>query len=321
MRYSSVVAVVAFLFAAHGAATVAGEKGKGEVELKQTETAVKVTIDGKPFTTYRFAGTKDDPKFVRPYFYPVLAADGAELTSDQATSGGDHPHHRSFYVAHGDVNGADHWSLMLGDKQPRQRHLGFDKVEGDTIVERLAWDGTDGNPMLDETRTFRFFTFDDGSRGVDLTVALTPAGEEPVTLGDTKEAGLCSVRVSKPISDTSTITTAAGLSGDAAWGKAAAWCDLSGTIDGKPHGVAIFDHPANPRHPTRWHVRGYGLMTANPFGLSDFDKSPEGTGAMKLEPGTTKTFRYRAVFHAGDAKAAEISEKFDAYAKAAQKPA
>ena len=318
MRHCSVArvaSVVALLFAA-GAATprAAAEDGKGTVELKQAETAVEVTVDGKPFTTYRFAPAADDPQFVRPYFYPVLAPDGTELTSDQVRSTGDHPHHRSLYVAHGDVNGADHWSHMLKDKQPRQRHLGFDRAEGDTLVERLAWDGAGGGePVLRETRTFRFFAFEDGARGVDLTVVLTPAGDAPVTLGDTKEAGLCSVRVAKGISDKPTITTAGGLGGDAAWGKAAAWCDLSGTIDGKPYGVAVLDHPANHGFPTRWHVRGYGLMTANPFGLSDFDKSPKGTGALKLEPGKPATFRYRVIFHAGDADAAKISEKSLAY--------
>ena len=320
MRYPAAVVVgiviVASLIARHPA--MAAEQGKGGVALKQSDAAVEVTIGGKAFTTYRFAPTKDDPKFVRPYFFPVLAADGTPLTSDQATSGGDHPHHRSFYVAHGDVSGADHWSHMLGDKQPRQRHLGFDRVEGDTVVQRLAWDGTDGKPLLTETRTFRFFALDDGSRGVDLMVALTPAGDRPVTLGDTKEAGLCSVRVAKAISEKATITNAAGETGeDTAWGKPAAWCDLSGAVDGKPYGVAILDHPANPRHPARWHVRGYGLMTANPFGLSDFDKSPKGTGDMKLEPGKPTTFRYRVLFHPGDVKAANIAEKFEAYAKEA----
>src|SRR5688500_10642701 len=56
--------------------TVATEREQGAVALKQTDTAVEVTVDGKPFTTYRFAAAADDPKFVRPYFYPVLAADG-----------------------------------------------------------------------------------------------------------------------------------------------------------------------------------------------------------------------------------------------------
>ena len=41
---------------------------------------------------------------------------------------------------------------------------------------------------------------------------------------------------------------------------------------GKTYGVAVLDDPRNPLHPTRWHVRAYGLLAANPFGLSYFDK-------------------------------------------------
>src|SRR5688572_3534596 len=80
------VGVLATLSAAV-ACIAAAPADKAAVALKQTETAVEVTVDGKPFTTYRFAPTPDDPKFVRPYFYPVQAADGTALTSDQATSG------------------------------------------------------------------------------------------------------------------------------------------------------------------------------------------------------------------------------------------
>jgi hypothetical protein len=301
-----------------------GNVKRSDVQFTQHETSIDVTLDGRPFTTYHFA-TGDDAQFARPYLYPVLAADGTPLTSDQA-KGGDHPHHRSFYVAHGDVNGADHWSLMLGAKQPRQRHVKFDKVDGDTIVERLEWESADrASVLLNETRTLRFFTFNDhaagGSRGVDLTIALTPASETPVTLGDTKEAGLCSVRVVPSISDDATLINSAGQGGkgkkgeEATWGKAAAWCDISGTIDGKAYGIAMLDHPTNPRHPTRWHVRQYGLLSANMWGLSAFDKAAPGTGAMTLKPGTTTTFRYRVVFHPGDAKSADLPEKFEAFAK------
>ena len=41
-----------------------------------------------------------------------------------------------------------------------------------------------------------------------------------------------------------------------AWGKPANWCDYSGEIAGEKLGIAILDHPANPHHPVRWHVRG-----------------------------------------------------------------
>ena len=49
------------------------------------------------------------------------------------------------------VNGVDHWAFAKpGQTQPEQRHVKFEKLEGDTMVERLTWDGPDGKPMLDE---------------------------------------------------------------------------------------------------------------------------------------------------------------------------
>ena len=53
------------------------------VQIIEDKTELRVTIGGHPFTTYRFAPTPDDPKWNRPYFYPVCAADGVEVTSDQ----------------------------------------------------------------------------------------------------------------------------------------------------------------------------------------------------------------------------------------------
>jgi hypothetical protein len=126
--------------------------------------------------------------------------------------------------------------------------------------------------------------------------------------------------VAKAISDKPTLTNSRGQTGEGkageeqTWGKPAEWCDLSGQINGKPYGVAVFDHPTNPRHPSRWHVRGYGLMSANIFGLSQFDKAPAGTGAFTIEPGKTATFRYRVVIHPGDAKAAKLDEKYKSFA-------
>lgn len=287
----------------------------GAVRLKQEEGRLIVTVGDKPFTVYHYGDAEGRP-FVRPYFYPVRASDGVEVTSDQVVSGGDHPHHRSLYVAHGDVNGADHWSFQQ-KPEPRQRHVKFSKVGDDSFVQELEWEARGGRGvLLRETRTARFFTFDDGNRGIDLTLAFTPAGDKPVTFGDTKEAGLCAVRVKKSISDKPTLTNSRGQAGEKeVWGKPAEWCDLSGKIDGKPYGVAVLDHPKNARHPSTWHARNYGLLAANIFGLHDFDKKQKkGAGDFTIEPGKTATFRYRVVIHTGDAKSAKLDEKFKAYA-------
>ena len=285
-----------------------------DVKLTQTATSVRVDIDGKEFTDYHFLAG-DDKNFLRPFAYPVYAADGQAVTSDQeVTNPKEHPHHRSVWVAHGSVNGVDHWA----NKGHKQRHVGFDKVAGNTIVERLEWEGetAEAPPLLKETRTLRFFALDDGTRGIDLTVALT-AANGPVTFGDTKEAGFAAVRVHPQIGTNkganAHLTNSNGATGEKAiWGKKADWCDSSGTIDGKPYGVAIFDSPDNPRHPTNWHTREYGLHAANPFGLHDYDPKhvPKGAGDMKLDAGKTVTFTYRVLFHRGDAASARLDQRY-----------
>ena len=129
------------------------------------------------------------------------------------------------------------------------------------------------------------------------------------------------VRVATPIAEHPTITqsTGKGGAGEAGeketWGKPADWCDESGMIDGKPFGVAIFDAPTNPRHPEPWHVRAYGLMSPNPFALSEFNKkSPRHAGDLTIEKGKTLEFHYRAVIHAGSAADANLAEKYKEFA-------
>lgn len=307
--------LVAFFAATCAVAPADAETG---IRLVRGDNAVMVLVDGQPFTTYRHGSDESGP-YVRPYFYPVYAPGQVEVTADRTRDRlkdpkADHPHHRSIWVAHGSVNGVDHWGTT-GEEAPLQRHVGFTDAAKDRLVEELLWETKDHQPMLRETRTIQFGKYPDQSRWIDLTSTYAPV-DSPVTLGDTKEAGLIAVRVAKAISDKPTLTNSAGQTGEpATWGKPADWCDISGTIDGKPFGVAVLDAPANPRHPSRWHVRAYGLLAANVFGLHDYDKkNPPGAGDMKIEPGKPVTFRYRIVIHPGDAKAAGVEMKYKEFA-------
>ncbi|HEY7119405.1 MAG TPA: PmoA family protein [Tepidisphaeraceae bacterium] len=291
------------------------------VKIEQKEDALVITVDGKPFTTYRFAQAADDPDWHRPYFYPVLSADGVEITSDQwrlqqkqpdeaARKKIDHPHQRSVWVGHGDVNGADHWT----HKQFKQHHLKFISVRQDGFVEELAWDGKEpGKPVLNETRTVRIVAYPDGARAIDVTSAFTAANGDvifkvkPLNVTGV-EAGWLAARVAPSISDgikngSSTITTSAGTNGEkASREKPSNWCDYSGLIDGKTYGIALFDHPTNPGHPTPFHVRAFGLLTH--IGIHDWT----------LKAGQTQAFHYRLLFHAGDAKSAKLDERYKEFA-------
>ena len=115
---------------------------------------------------------------------------------------------------------------------------------------------------------------------------------------------------------TGTIINAEGVEDTAAWAKRSSWVDYHGPKDGKVHGVAIFDHPSNPRHPTWWHVRDYALFAANPFGKHDFEnlKDQPKAGEMTVPAGGSVTFRWRFYFHSGDEKAAKVAEQFRAFA-------
>jgi len=96
------------------------------------------------------------------------------------------------------------------------------------------------------------------------------------------------------------------------WGKRSEWVDYSGELEGQKVGVVMMDHPGNPRHPTYWHSRGYGLHSINPFGVSDFLNDKTQNGSLTIERGQHVRFRYRVVVHPGlsAAKLAELYKQF-----------
>src|ERR1700752_2698255 len=99
------------------------------------------------------------------------------------------------------------------------------------------------------------------------------------------------------------------------WGKQAKWTDYSGTRQSAKAGVAIFDHPSNPRHPTYWHARGYGMNAANPVGIRSFKKDKTLDGSLTIPKSETVAFHYRFVLHDGDADEVGIPKMYEAFAK------
>lgn len=289
------------------------------VKITQSPTALDITIDGKPFTTYRYVPTPEDFAWHRPYFYPVLSADGVELTSDQwrlrekqpteeLKNKIDHPHHRSVWISHGDVNGIDHWSHQMANQQ---KHLKFIKVEGDRFVEELDWEGKeDRKPVLVEVRTVRVLAYPDGARAIDVTSVITAPNADavfkvkPLNVNGV-EAGWLAARVPPSFvagmkDGKSQLTSSAGANGELECRtKPANWCDFSGpAADGKTFGVALFDHPENPGHPTPFHARAWGLLTHI------------GTHDWTLKKGQPQPLRHRLLFHPGDARSAKLDERY-----------
>jgi len=273
---------------------------------------VDVKIAGDLFTAYRYGAS-----LARPHLYPVIGPYRCPITrrlAEPEDKDMDHHHHRSIWVSHGEVNGVDNWSEMPG--HGKTVHRSFEVLESGPVMGRIRacgdWVSEDGGKVLEEVTELRFYTLPASCRAIDLDVVLT-ATEGAVVFGDTKEGGIASVRVqpSMEVRNGGRIENSyGGIDEGETWGKQAAWCDYSGDVEGKHMGIAIFDHPDSFRYPTYWHVRNYGLMTANPFGLSFFKNDPNVRGDYTLGSGEALSFRYRLYLHPGDATDGKVGEKY-----------
>ncbi len=286
-------------------------------EVIQEEDGVTVNYDGQLVTRYLIkSGNK-------PILWPVIGPGGKELTRGfpmrEATADerSDHIHHRSLWFTHGDVNGVSFWHEGAGSGEIVHRE--FVKLQGgDTavIVTRNDWVAPGGKRLCWDERTFTF-GMDGNNRWIDMDITVT-AADEPVTFGDTKE-GSGGVRVAGTMKVTAKlggrIVNSEGQTDEQAWGKPAAWCDYHGPVDGQTVGIAIMNHPSSFRFPTHWHVRTYGLFTANPFGIGDFGQGPAGSGNLELQPGESFTVNYRFYMHEGDEKQGKVAEAFAKYSE------
>jgi hypothetical protein len=155
-----------------------------------------------------------------------------------------------------------------------------------------------------------------GSYWIDATITLRADQAAELKIEDSEECCF-GVRLADEFREDrgAALRNSEGLSGTKnIWGKPARWVDYSTTIEGQKAGVAVFDHPSNPRHPTRWHARGYGLNAANAVGLRQFTGDQGQDGSLTVPAGESVRFRYRVVIHDGDAQQAGIEKQYAAYA-------
>jgi sugar phosphate isomerase/epimerase len=294
----------------------AAQPAAGGVKLTQGDDKVTVEINGKLFTEYRFK----EPQ--RPFFYPVIGPTGEPVMrhwpvdTSFPDDARDHVHQKSLWYTHGAVNGIDFWS----DGKGTIIHDKFLEVssgpQSGVITSQNKWVAPDGKITLTDTRTHRFYNDPDGTL-MDWEITLH-ASNGPVTFGDTKE-GSMAIRLAPTLQLSGKvgkghIVNSEGVTDNATWSKRADWCDYYGPLKGEVVGIAIFDHPSNPRHPTWWHVRDYGLFAANPFGIHDFEKKPAGAGDLVIPAGESVTFKYRFYFHKGDEKQGKVAEHYRDYA-------
>ena len=114
---------------------VTGNNSENGVSLIEKKDSIDVLIEGKYFTSYVYGGG-----YAKPFVGPVVGSNGESYTRlDFKTP--EHPHHRSVWIAVGDVNGVDFWNEPEGC-YGRQIHQRFDGLISGPVYARISASNT-----------------------------------------------------------------------------------------------------------------------------------------------------------------------------------
>ncbi|OYW12048.1 MAG: hypothetical protein B7Z55_18645, partial [Planctomycetales bacterium 12-60-4] len=229
-----------------------------------------------------------------------------------------HKHHKGVWVGVEHVNGNNFWGAKYQQQdaveaapfKERIENVSVEVKEGPNGTQQLqihnVWQGDDAKPVVHEQTVITAYP----NRLLVYDITLTPA-EGPAEFEDTKE-GFLAIRVAPTMTEKNggIITNAEGEVGETnCWGKTSAWVDYSGLVDGKPVGVALFDHPGNFR-PSRYHVRGYGLFAISPFGEKVYSKGASEAAPIHLQPGEKFHVKYGLLAHTGNVESGKVAEVY-----------
>jgi hypothetical protein len=273
------------------------------MEIQERADRLLILSENRLVAGYIFRGVW------RPYVYPLNGPRGNVVRGIDGSE-----HHNQYglslaYGGHGEGGSTNIWSDY--DEPPygpcgKILHDRFRRLESgeDTarIVEELTYIKADGSPMCKETRAMTLKTLPNRSLLVDFVQQLTrpdDPGARPFIFYARVADSMRLTHRGKPSEKPGRIEDSEGRVGeDATRGQASRWCDYSGPVGDGWSGVALFNHPDNPKHPATFFTRGYGVFTVT-------QHYPENTEELML--------RWRAYVHDGDATTGKVEAQYQAY--------
>ena len=274
---------------------------------------------GRALWTLNFR--KDEGK---PYFHPVCLSDRTVLTWLRPA---DHRWHRAIWFSWKYINKVNYWEENRQGISPGRTEIADVRIErgkdGTTrVVMQLDYRPAGKPVLLKERRELTITPPDEkGCYRIDWHMVST-AQDQDVHFDRTKTkaeggpawggyAGL-SYRAAKGMTAYKTLDSE-GRRNMAGHGQHARWLDFSGIVDrtaSKAAGVAIFDHPGNPRHPTPWYI----IMSGH-FGYVGpaflFDRG------YILPKRKSLVLKYRMLVHPGRGTKNELERECQAFSGAA----
>lgn len=257
-----------------------------------------------------------------PHLHPVRTPSGHVLTVNAPA---DHPWHHGLWFAIKYVNEENFWEEY--DAYGVQRYQGPPAVtEHDdgtiAVTGTLHWVRPDRQSVaIVEDRTLTHVPLGDDAYAVDLDTSLAPATD--VRLDRTPFTtwggyGGLTIRGPGDFVDTR-LALADGSVHDRLTGTPSRWLDLSGTVTAggvaAPAGIALFDHPANRRHPVPFYASTRN-ETYGDDGWSNFANAAFlWDGPMDLVAGEILRIRHRTLVHDGHWPHDRLAAEWDRWSR------
>ena len=267
--------------------------------------------DGQPVMFYRTEPVDVNGARARAdYIHPLMGLDGQVITEDFPR---DHLHHRGiFWTWHQvTVNGqpvGDAWACQDFLWDVREVRVTKQGPEAAVLLARVHWKSPlwqqGQEAFVEETVSLRLLPRRDNQRIIDFRIGLR-AMQDKVLLGGSNNAkgyGGFTARIATP--DDTVFTGPVGqVTPQRTPVFGGPWMNLTGTLDGRPYGAAILQHPSNPLFPEAWilrHVKRFSNM-----------QNPVYPWRHPVELPTDKSvvLRYRLILHKG----ADIAQAWQAY--------
>jgi len=314
-----------------------------KVELIEGKDKVDVTVDGRLFTTYQWG-----QNWPKPVLVPDRTPSGIEVSrrhplTELEDGSDDHLHHTGLFFAVDGVNDTKFWNNT--EPLPQIRHKAIKDITREqgsaTLITTSQWIDENGTVLLEDERTMTFRVGSSESEyAIDFSLDMT-AKVDKVVFEDTEE-GVFAIRVADclrekgpktflkpgdPVPEESLRGTGVYLSSNGditakqAWGKRARWMVLQGVKHGKVVGIVIYNHPESLNYPTYWHIRNYGLFSANPLGQGDFQRQDDYQKnqviplKLTLKKGEKVHFRFLVVAYEGAKTPQDFETQFKRFEK------
>jgi len=266
-----------------------------------------IRIDGKTFTCYRFG---EGQKY--PYFYPVNGPlSGISVTTESSLP---YPHHRSLFFGLDRVNGGNYW--QEGNDRGRIVSAGprilVNGPENVVIEDECAWKQPDAEPIIIDRRIITIAAPSDSLRSIEFSIVLTARTDIRV---DKTNHSLFSARMDPALSVEQggvLVNAGGGRNQEGTLDQKSPWCDYYGVRFGVTEGLAIFDSPGNPWHPSPWLTRNYGFFSPTPMNLLD-------ENGFSLKKDETLKLMYRVIIHGGTTEQAGIKGLYDEWSESVSK--